>query len=615
MRSTNSLSLAAIRSSCAQSIREGTASELAEKPSSLGARSLSSDIKCLAFRGLQLVRKWFGRLVSAACSAVPLPSQETQGFPVCCAPRFTVPRASAHSTALLCLLSCCPTLLSLLSVPAAHATKHPRYGGTLRIFLRATSVSLDPREWKPGSPSSSQNEQLAMLVFDRLLTLDDYGRFQPALAAEWSHEASLRNWQFRLRPGVKFSDGTALTATDIVTALQPLLPSGLQISANEGGVTIRSSRPIPDLLEQLSSERYLIYRVQSDGTLLGTGPFTVAESLPASPSEANPSAMKPARIKFRANEDAWSGRPFLDAIDVTLGEPPLRLLYDLQIGKADLADIAPDLVRKARQENVRIWSSAPNTLLALRFDNSQPAAADDHLREALSFSLDRETMANVLLQRQAQPSSALLPQWLSGYAFLFGSPMSLDRAKELRASLPPNVAGGTEPLRLRVDSSGDLMKLLGERVAVNARQANLSVQVLAPRDAGNSSSLPPFKPAPAGLHLFAWHYDTVSPRAELDSLARQFAVEDSGEGTQSVSDPEQLFALERRFLDERRILPLVVLPDYLGVAGNVRNWSPARWGEWRLADVWLDQTVNSSAANDSNTPRISSSARVPGGRP
>ncbi len=503
---------------------------------------------------------------------------------------------------------------SLLAAATTRATKHPRYGGTLRVVLRANSVTLDPREWKSGSPSSAQNEQLAVLVFDRLLTLDDYGRFQPALATEWSHDANLRNWQFKLRPGVKFSDGSSLTATDVVTALQPVLPAGLQISANEGAVSIRSSRPIPDLLEQLASGRYFIYRALPDGLLLGTGPFYVGEDLPAAPAEANPAVMKPAHMKFRASEDAWSGRPFLDVIDVTLGEPSLRQLYDLQIGKADLADIAPDLVRRARQEDVRIWSSAPDTLLALRFDDSQPAAADEHLREALSLSLDRDTMANVLLQRQAEPTAALLPQWLSGYAFLFGSPMSLERAKELRTSLPANEAGGNEPLRLRIDSSGDLMKLLGERVAVNARQANLSVQVL-PHSTGNSSSGASTTPAPAGLHLFAWHYDTISPRAELDALARQFALQDSGEGTQSVSDPEQLFALERRFLDERRILPLVILPEYIGLGSNVRNWSPARWGEWRLADVWLDQAANALAIGDNSTPRNSSSAHVPGGRP
>ena len=173
--------------------------------------------------------------------------------------------------------------------------------------------------------------------------------------------------------------------TDVVAALQPLLPPSLQISATENAVAIHSSHPVPDLLEQLSSGRYFVFRALPDGLLLGTGPFYLGENSPAAPSEANPSVIKPARMKFRANEEAWSGRPFLDAIEVTLGEPALRQLYDLQVGKADLAEIAPDLVRKARQENLRVWSSAPNTLLALRFDDAQPAAADQRLREALAF--------------------------------------------------------------------------------------------------------------------------------------------------------------------------------------------------------------------------------------
>jgi hypothetical protein len=573
MRSTNSLSLAAISTSPAYDLREGTTSRLAEEC-----------LFCHSERSLRSEESLFSLVFT----------------------KFTMP--------LRFVISCALALITFVA-PPAHATKRPSYGGTLRVVLRASSVSLDPREWKPGSTSSAQNEQFAVLIYDRLLALDDYGRFQPALATEWSHDASMRNWQFKLRPGVKFSDGSALTATDVVAALQPLLPPSLQISVTENAIAIHSSHPVPDLLEQLSSGRYFIYRALPDGLLLGTGPFYLGEDSPAAPSETNPSVMKPAHIKFRASEEAWSGRPFLDAIEVTLGEPPLRLLYDLQIGKADLAEIAPDLVRRARQENVRIWSSAPNTLLALRFDDAQPAAADQRLRQALSFSLDRDTMANMLLQRQALPTAALLPQWLSGYAFLFDSPLSLDRAKEIRASLPGNVAGASEPLRLHVDSSGDLMKLLGERVAVNARQANLSVQVLLPHDAGNSSALPSVKSAPAGLHLFAWHFDTISPRAELDALARQFAFQESGEGTQGVSDPEQLFALERRLLDERRILPLVVLPEYIGVAGNVRNWSPARWGEWRLADVWLDPAPNAPAADENRAPKSSSAARMNGGRP
>ena len=39
---------------------------------------------------------------------------------------------------------------------------------------------------------------------------------------------------------------------------------------------------------------------------------------------------------FRANEDAWAGRPFVDAIDVTLGNPPLRQILNLQVGRAEI---------------------------------------------------------------------------------------------------------------------------------------------------------------------------------------------------------------------------------------------------------------------------------------
>src|SRR6516225_3990790 len=314
-------------------------------------------------------------------------------------------------------------VLLVLVLPRAVRANRPKYGGTLRVQLHVASVSLDPRDWKVGSIAAAEDERLATLIYDRLVTLDDYGRFQPALAAEWSHDAAEKNWQFRLRPGVKFSNGSSLTSSDVANALQGLLPPPLQIIAGDNNLTIRSSRPVPDLLEQLASGRCFVFRKNPDGTFLGTGPFYLAENIPAQPAEANPAALKPAHLKFRANEEAWAGRPFVDAVEVTLGAPGLRQILDLQVGRADLVEIAPDLVRKARQDNLRVWSSAPATLLALRFDTTQRAASDDRLREAVDLALDRGTMANVLLQREAQPAAALLPQWLTGYAFLFGSPM------------------------------------------------------------------------------------------------------------------------------------------------------------------------------------------------
>jgi peptide/nickel transport system substrate-binding protein len=498
-------------------------------------------------------------------------------------------------------------LLLLLFLPhQLQATKHPKFGGTLRLELQIAKVSLDPREWKSGSPSTAENETLATLIYDRLLTLDEYGRFQPALATEWSHDASSKNWQFKLRTDVEFSDGSPLAPKDVVAALQPLLGTGLQISITENGVLIRSAHPVPDLLEQLASGRYFIYHSQSDGALLGTGPFVLAESSPAAPSEVNPATLKPARMKFRANEDAWAGRPFLDSIEVTLGNPALRQILNLQVGRADIIDIPPDLVRKARQDNLRVWNSPPATLLALRFDEDQPTASNARLREALDLALDRDTMANVLLQRQALPTAALLPQWLSGYAFLFDAPMDLNRAKQIRSTLPANLAGVADPLRLRVDGVGDLMKLLGERIAVNARQANIAVQ-LVPHASPSSPSVTPA----TGLHLFVWRYNSLTPRTELLDIAHYLHSETTADTIAVTTDTEKLYAEERRLVEERQILPLLLLPNYVGIAPNVRNWTVAPSGEWRLADVWLD----SGEPAASNTAAPQGRTAVPGVQP
>jgi hypothetical protein len=522
--------------------------------------------------------------------------------------------------------------LLLLALPLPASTR-PKYGGTLRVEVHAASVSLDPREWQAGSRDSATNQKLAELVFERLVALDNYGRFQPVLAAEWSHDNANKRWRLVIRTGVKFSDGAPLTAEDVVAALQPLLPATQQISASGNTVIIQSSAPAPDLLEQLASGRFFVCRASSAGALLGTGPFVLGETAPAATQTADKNAtprpdasnnaasrLAASHLLFRANEDAWSGRPFVDAIDVSLAVPPLRAMFDLQLGKADLVELSPDLIPRAKQAGLRLWTSDPVTLYGLRFDDAQPAAADAHLREAFSLALDRGTMANVLLQRQAEPAATLLPQWLSGYAFLFTVDTNLERAKELRRGLPANEAGGSEPLRLRVDPSGDLAKLLGERVAVNARLASILVQVVA-RPLARAGAAPP-TPAdpPSGVHLFEWHYSSLSPRAELDSLFAAYNLSEPSEVNATATDHEQLYARERRVLEDRRVLPLIVQAESVGLAPTVRDWMPARWGEWHLADVWLE-TPESAAADTSNASTGQSPspapprAAVPGAKP
>ena len=492
-------------------------------------------------------------------------------------------------------------LLALISIfvfaTAASGSTKPRYGGTLRVEFLAQTISIDPRGWKAGSREFATNERLAALVFDRLVSVDSYGRFLPQLATEWSHDAASRRWQFTLRAGVKFSDGTALTAAEAAAALSPLLPEGVQVSALGGNLIFQCAEARPDLLELLASGRFFVFRALADASFVGTGPFTLDGSAAAQKSAGSEPAatgiLAAAVFHFTANETCWAGRPFLDKIEVAYGIPPLRALFDLQAGRAELVELAPDVVRRASQANVRVWASSPLTLYALRFGDEQQQAANERLREALALSLDRATMAGVLLQRQAEPAAALLPQWLSGYAFLFHVEMDLERAKQLRGSLPANVAGGTSPLRLQTDVTGDLARLLAERVAVNARQTGIAVQPFSKTVRGGDT----LAAGSADLHLFAWRISSLSPGEELRMLAKGAHAEGGAEG--KLSEPDRRYAQERKLLEERTVMPLVALPDYAGLAANVRDWQASPWGEWRLADAWLEPAAvqkNSASA-------------------
>jgi len=482
------------------------------------------------------------------------------------------------------------SFLALLAAAPAplDAARAPRHGGTLRVEM-SRSASADPRSWRAGTEEAAAGARLAALLFDRLVELDDYGRIQPRLAVAWTHDTAFHLWRFAIRAGIKFSDGTPLTATEAALALRPLLAASRQLSVEGDALVIQSAAPMPDLLLELAAPPYFVCRALPGGALAGTGPFLL-EKTPAA-AAANVAAANssgaPARMVFRANPGAWSGRPYIDAVEVTFGVPAQRQFYDLQMGLADIVELTPDLALRAAPSGLRVWTSAPLTLYALLFDESLPAAADPRLREAFSLSLDRASMAGVLLQKQAEPSSTLLPQWLSGYAFLVALETDMDRAKQLRAALPANFAGAAAPLRLRVDAPGDLPRLLADRVALDARQAGLQVKVV--NRVGTSSatfSATATANSPAELRLVSWRYSSLLAGAELDSLAAAFAIPRAE--TAAGANSAQLFAIERRLLGERSAIPLVVLPESTGLSARVHDWTPARWGDWRLADIWLD---------------------------
>ena len=157
---------------------------------------------------------------------------------------------------------------------------------------------------------------------------------------------------------------------------------------------------------------------------------------------------------YEADENAVGGRPFLDGVEIQLGRPLRVQASDLDLGKADVVELGPAQLRRLAAGRLT-WSSSPVRVLALVFS----ARVDDaRVREALALTLDRATIHAVLLQGQGEVSGALLPQWLSGYAFLFPVTADLARARQLAAGARPITLGVGDPA----------MRPIAERIAVNA---------------------------------------------------------------------------------------------------------------------------------------------------
>src|ERR1700686_5251709 len=105
----------------------------------------------------------------------------------------------------------------------ASAETRPQYGGVLHVAMRAAPVSLDPAD--STQSNSFARRSLTMLMFDTLVSTDENGRVQPSLATAWQVEPGSQRWRFRVRPGVKFHDGTPLTAEIAAGSLRAANPS------------------------------------------------------------------------------------------------------------------------------------------------------------------------------------------------------------------------------------------------------------------------------------------------------------------------------------------------------------------------------------------------------
>ncbi len=475
---------------------------------------------------------------------------------------WTFPAGSSSRAALA------PLLALLVFAPGAGAapSTRPQTGGTLRVQIGERIGAIDPRQIPSAGSQAAAAERVDSLVFDRLVRLDERGNVQPALAISWQHDAQFKRWQFRLREGVKFSDGTPLTAPVAAMSLQQLLGISFDVSASSDSVVIQSENSLPDLPATLALGRYFIFRSGERDALAGTGPFTETAHEAIGSSE---------RIVFAANESCWAGRPFVNQIELMTNGTSEQRVNAIAFGQADVVDLPAAQVRRAGQRGIRAASSDAIELFALVADSSRAAIGDARVRQAISLSIDRTSIADVILQKQAAPAGGLLPNWISGYAHLFSAEFDVARGKEHLAASGRELSRLT-PLVLNYDSGDADARAIADRVAVNLREVGIKVQVAAQSADGKSKASAP------DLRLVRVRVSSPDRAAALSEMLRAL-----GEPTASTGSVEQDFLAERAAVDAFRVIPLVHVSESYGLSPQVRDWMAPRWGGWNLDDVWL----------------------------
>lgn len=437
----------------------------------------------------------------------------------------------------------------LIAALAASAETRPQYGGTLHVSMFETPLSLDPAD--RSAPDSFGRRSLTALIFETLLTVDKSGHATPLLAESWQPRGN-RRWQFHIRRNVSFHDGSPLTAESVAASLRFVNPSW-NIVADHDSVIIESDLAEQDLVAELALPRNAIAKRDSD-KLSGTGPFRIGDWQPGK------------ELTLGADENCWRGRPFLDGIEIELGRSFHDQMTALQMGKADLIEVAPEQTRRVSQQGEMLVSSAPMELLALVFAQDASSPEDKSLREALGWSMERGSMRDVLLQGAGQAAGGILPGWMSGFGFVFPTTADLAKARQLRgdARVAPN-------WKLGYDSADPLNRLLAERISLNARDAGLLLQ---PTSAGN-----------ADFRLVRIRLASSDPWLALQGVLAEAGLPAVTSKGRSIED---LYAAEAAALATRRIIPLFHLPVSYASAANVKNWSLRADGSWNLSDAWRE---------------------------
>jgi peptide/nickel transport system substrate-binding protein len=284
-------------------------------------------------------------------------------------------------------------------------------GGTLKVGMSpGATTEIDPVLVADEGGLGIMSQSGEFLSFS-----DNKLKLQPRLAESWKPNADGSVWTFKIRQGVKFHDGTPMTAEDVASSINALsdpkngsnalstfagvLSKGSAKATDASTVQFELDAPNGNFPYLLSSDNYNSVIVPKDlkgkweKTFPGTGPWKLQKYTPNS------------GVSFVKNPDYWdkSRVPKLDAQQVKFYPKEQAQVLGLQSGDVDvLVHFSPTGGKSLLNDpNITVIELRSSVHREIHMRNDKPPFDDKRVRQALALAVDRKALVDGLFAGKA----------------------------------------------------------------------------------------------------------------------------------------------------------------------------------------------------------------------
>ena len=333
--------------------------------------------------------------------------------------------------------------LAILGLPAAATAKERE----VSIGLQAAITSMDPHYH-----NLSPNNSMMLHVFEPLIKRDDNQKLVPGLATSWKALDDL-TWEFKLRKNVRFHDGSPFTADDVVFTLKrvpnvpnspssfatftkPIVdvkvvdPHTIVFKTATAHVLLPSDLASVMIISKLHGEKAATEDYNSGKAAIGTGPYKLAEYVPNQ------------RVVLKANYGYWGGEEPWDKVTFKILTNAAARVAALLSGDVQMIETVPtaDIGKLSTDKRYALVDKVSNRVIYVHLNQRSDTAApfitgkdgkplaknplkDPRVRKALSIAINRDAIADRVMEKRAVPAGQLLPD------FFFGTSKKLKPAK------------------------------------------------------------------------------------------------------------------------------------------------------------------------------------------